>query len=210
MIAKTKILLNPLASRKAKSTSAPGYDIIAIGASAGGLHALEEVLRLFSSAFDISVVVVQHLMPLHKSMGPELLGRHTAMQVKQAQQGETLLPGVVYLAPPDKHLLCLQGKVRLTHTERVRFSGPAIDSLFESVAAAYGPRCIGVILTGSGSDGSNGVRAIKKAGGRTFAQDPHEAEFGAMPGSAIATGCIDFVLPLAEIGPALNRIIGSS
>ncbi len=182
------------------------FDVIAIGASAGGLHALSAVLAPFDAAFPSSVLIVQHLDPHHKSMMSDLLSRHTKMRVKQAEHGEVILPGVAYIAPPDEHLLVGPGKVQLAHSQLVHYSRPSIDLLFESVAGTYGSRSIGVVLSGSNHDGSAGIRAIKEAGGTTLAQEPGEAEYRIMPQSAVRTGCIDHVLPLHQIGITLAQL----
>jgi len=179
------------------------FDVIAMGASAGGLNALNQVLGVLPRNFPSSVLVVQHLAPRHKSWIADLLGRSTKLKVKQAEHGEILLPGTVYTAPPDEHLLVGPGKIQLAHTQLVRFSRPSIDLLFESVAGMYGSRSIGVVLSGSGKDGSEGLCTIKESGGITIVQKPETAEFRPMPEAAIDTGCADFVLRLEEIGPKL-------
>jgi two-component system chemotaxis response regulator CheB len=182
------------------------FDVVAMGASAGGLHALSQVLRTLPDNFPSSIVVVQHLAPRHKSWIADLLGRSSRLKVKQAEHGEILLPGTVYTAPPDEHLLVGPGKLQLAHTQLVRFSRPSVDLLFESVAGMYGSRSIGVLLSGSGMDGAEGIRTIKEAGGITMAQAPSTAEFKPMPEAAIATGCVDFVLGLDEIGRKLTEL----
>jgi len=182
------------------------FDVVAIGASAGGLHALSTVLSPIQANFPSSVLVVQHLDPHHKSLMDDLLGRQTRLRVKEAEHGEVLLPGVVYIAPPDEHLLVGPGKVQLAHSQLVHYSRPSIDLLFESVAGTYGSRSIGVILSGSNRDGSAGIRTIREAGGTTVAQLPDEAEFKTMPEAAIATGCVDLILPLSDIGPILTEL----
>ncbi|MCU1307287.1 MAG: CheB methylesterase [Acidobacteriaceae bacterium] len=128
------------------------------------------------------------------------------MQVREAADNAPLQPGVVYVAPPDAHLISSGKTLKLEHSVAVRFHRPSIDSLFESMARDFGKRLIGVILSGSGSDGTAGIAAIKNAGGTTIAQDPDEAEFFAMPKSAIASGCVDKVLRLAEIGPTIEAL----
>jgi two-component system chemotaxis response regulator CheB len=177
-----------------------------MGSSAGGLAALTQVLRALPRDFPSSIVVVQHLAPGHKSWIANLLGRSTALKVRQAEHGEILLPGTVYTAPPDEHLLLGPGKIQLAHTQLVHFSRPSIDLLFESVAGTYGSRSIAVVLSGSGRDGSGGVRTVKEAGGVTIAQLPETAEFRPMPEAAIETGCVDFVLRLEEIGQKLTEL----
>jgi two-component system chemotaxis response regulator CheB len=136
----------------------------------------------------------------------DLLGRQTKLRVKQAQHGEMLFPGVVYIAPPDEHLLVGPGKVQLAHSQLVHYSRPSIDLLFESVAGTYGSRSIGVILSGSNRDGSAGIRAIREAGGTTVAERPDDAEFKTMPQAAISTGCVDLILSLEEIGTTIGDL----
>ncbi len=194
--------------RPQKKAAVPAYakrrfDVVAIGTSAGGLNALSEVLRNLPRDFPSSIVVVQHLSPTHKSWMANLLGRSTRLAVKQAEHNEIMLPGTVYIAPPDEHLLVGPGKIQLAHSQLVHFSRPSIDLLFESVAGTYGSRAIAVVLSGAGRDGATGIRAIKEAGGATIAQKPDEAEFPPMPAAAIETGCIDFVVPLQKIGETL-------
>ncbi len=182
------------------------YDVVAIGASAGGLHALAAVLAPIPASFPSSILVVQHLDPHHKSMMGDLLGRRTSLHVKQAEHGEVILPGFVYIAPPDEHLLVGPGKVQLAHSQLVHYSRPSIDLLFESVAGTYGSRSIALVLSGSNRDGSAGLRAEHEAGGVTLAQEPDEAEFKTMPQAAIATGCVDVVVELARIAPLLSEL----
>jgi two-component system chemotaxis response regulator CheB len=181
------------------------YDVIAIGASAGGLNALTDVLRPMIADFP-PVIVVQHLDPTHKSHLAELLARKTGKLVKEAEHGEPILGAHVYVGPPDEHLLVGPGKVQLVHSHLVHFSRPSIDLLFESVAGMYGSRAIGVVLSGSNRDGATGIRAIREAGGTTITQEPATAAFRQMPEAAIDTGCVDFVVPLEELGKMLNRL----
>ena len=182
------------------------FDVVAIGASAGGFSALTEVLRQFKADLPASVLVVQHLDRKHKSVIAELLSRKTEIPVKLAEHGERMLPGIVYIAPPDEHLLAGPGKLQLAHSQLVNFLRPSIDLLFESVAGTYGSHSIGVVLSGTGKDGSAGIRAIKDAGGVTLAQDPNSSEFSAMPHAAVATGCVDLVLPLEQLGLKLMNL----
>jgi two-component system chemotaxis response regulator CheB len=166
------------------------------------------LLSSVPSGLPASLLVVQHLDPRHRSLMAEILSRRTPLAVKQAQSGETVEPGTVYIAPPDKHLLANPDRtLALTQTELVHFVRPSADLLFESVAAAYRERAIAVVLTGSGSDGAMGVRAIKKMGGTVIAQDEATSEYFAMPSAAIDTGDVDFVLPIEEIAPALVSLV---
>jgi two-component system chemotaxis response regulator CheB len=186
-----------------------GFEIVALAASAGGLRALSEVLAGLPANFPAALVVVQHLDPRHRSLMAEILGRRTPLAVRQATDDEHVQPGSVFIAPPDRHLLVNpDGLLSLTRTELVHFSRPSADLLLESVAASYRERAIGVILSGSGSDGAMGAKAIKKMGGTLIVQDPATAEFSGMPGAARQTGLADFVLPLEEISGALRTLLG--
>jgi two-component system chemotaxis response regulator CheB len=190
---------------------APGaaaFDVVAIAASAGGLKALSEVFSALPADFPAALVVVQHLDPRHRSLMADILSRRSALTVKQAEAVDTLTPGTVYVAPPNKHLLVNpDGSLSLTQSELVHFVRPSADLLFESVAASFKHRAIAVVLTGTGSDGTMGVQAIKKMGGTVIAQDEASSEFFGMPNAAIQTGSVDFVLPLKEIPSALVTLV---
>jgi two-component system chemotaxis response regulator CheB len=187
---------------------ASAFDVVAVAASAGGLQALSGVLSLLPADFPAALVVVQHLDPRHRSLMADILSRRTALKVKQAEEGDELSPGTVHIAPPNKHLLVNpDGTLTLAQSELVHFVRPSADLLFESVAASYKERAIAVVLTGTGSDGTMGVQAIKKMGGTVIAQDEATAEFFGMPGAAIQTGNVDFVLPLKEIPSALVTLV---
>lgn len=179
-----------------------------MAASAGGVTALCRLLESMPTGLPVTILIVQHVDPRHQSLMAEILSRRTTMGVSHAEQGERLERGHVYVAPPDHHLLVSIGAtVSLTQSELVHFVRPSADLLFESVAALYKERAIAVVLTGTGSDGAMGVRAIKKTGGTTIAQDQASSDFFGMPGEAIRTGLVDFVLPLDEIGPTLVDLI---
>jgi two-component system, chemotaxis family, protein-glutamate methylesterase/glutaminase len=188
-------------------SSTPQFDVVAIGASAGGVEALHVVVYALPAHFPVPVLVVQHMDPRHKSMLAGLLGRRSRLRVKQATHDERLSPATVYIAQPDAHLLVRDGRLILGDALPVHFSRPSIDLLFESVADVYGDRAIAVVLSGSGVDGAAGIRAIKTKGGTTIVQDPATAAHSGMPQAARATGCIDFTLPLEEIGPALASLV---
>ena len=186
----------------------PPFEIVAIASSAGGLHALTEVLRGLPESFDAAIVCVQHLDPRHRSLMPEILSRRSRLPVTLAAQGVEVRGGRVYLAPPDHHLLINRdATISLTQTELVNFVRPSADLLFESVAASYGERAIAVVLSGAGKDGSMGVTAIKKRGGTVIVQDEASSEFFGMPSAAIRTGTVDFVLALNEIASALVTLV---
>ena len=184
------------------------FEIVAFAASAGGLQALSQVLAAIPREFPAAIVVVQHLDPRHRSLMADILRRRTALDVLQASEGDPIRPGTAYIAPPDRHLLVNpNGTLSLSHSELVHFVRPSADLLFESVAASYRKRAIAVVLTGTGSDGSMGIGAIKKMGGTVVAQDQASAEFSGMPGAAIRSGYADFILPLDEIASALVTLV---
>lgn len=164
------------------------------------------MLKPLPADFPCAIVIVQHLARQHKSHLTEVFGRVTALRVKDAEHDEVLLPGVVYMARPDEHLLLGPGKLQLAHTQLVHFLRPSIDLMFESVAGTYGSRSIGVVLSGTLHDGAKGLRTIKLAGGTTIAEDPDQAEFRSMPQAAVDTGCVDLILPLDEIAPTLVQM----
>src|SRR5215467_4579599 len=194
--------------RQARSgPTTPQFDVVAIGASAGGVEALHAVVATLPVDFPATVLIVQHMDPRHKSMLAGLLGRRCKLAVRQAVTGEVVQPATVYIAPPDMHLITREGHLVLTDTKLVHFSRPSIDLLFESVADDYGDRAIAVVLSGSGVDGAAGIRAIKGKGGTTIIQDPASAAHAGMPQAARATGCVDLTLPLEEIGPALVSLV---
>lgn len=176
------------------------FDILAVASSAGGITALRLLLGALPPGFAVPVVLVQHLDPRHETVIAEVIGRHTALTVKLAEADETIKTGVVYVAPPDHHLLVNASRtLSLSQSALVHFVRPSADLLFESVAGAYGSGVIACVLTGTGSDGAMGVRAVKACGGTVIAEDPSTAEFSGMPEAAVATGDVDFVLPLDEI-----------
>jgi two-component system chemotaxis response regulator CheB len=184
------------------------FDVVALAASAGGLAALSHILAALPADFPATVVVVQHLDPRHRSLMAQILSRRTRLRVKEAEEGDRLHPATVYIAPPNRHLLVNpDGTLSLSQSELVHFVRPSADLLFESVAASYKERAIAVVLTGTGSDGAMGIRAIKKMRGTVIAQDERTSEFFGMPGAAIQSGNVDFVLPLDEIAAALVTLV---
>ena len=200
----------PALDRRKAPPARSQFEIVAIAASAGGLHALLEVLSALPASFGATLAVVQHLDRRHRSLMPEILGRRSALPVHHAADGSKVETGHVYIAPPDHHLLInAGGTISLTHTELVNFVRPSADLLFASVAAAYGKRAIAVVLTGTGRDGSMGVTAIKKQGGTVIVQDEASSEFFGMPSAAIRTGTVDFVLSLDEIAATLQALLVS-
>lgn len=170
-----------------------GY-IVAIGASAGGLDALERFFDELPVDIGAAIVVIQHLSPDHKSMMDNLLSRHTSMPVTMAENGLSVLPNHVYLIPPGKNMTLAGSQLRLAPKSPHLLSLP-IDLFFYSLAKEFGNRCVGVILSGTGSDGTRGAAAINDAGGFLLAQDPETAKFDGTPRSVIATGLVDEVMP---------------
>ena len=186
---------------------APGYRIVVIGASAGGLHALRTVLEALPAAFTIPIVVVQH-RSRDSELLCELLQEATPLQVIEVNDKVGTAPGHVYVAPPDYHLLVEEGYFALSVDEPVRFSRPSIDVTFESAVDSYGMDTIGVVLTGANQDGAHGLRRIVEAGGYAVVQDPATAEVRVMPQAAIAAVPGARVLPLEQIGRHLAGIHG--
>jgi two-component system chemotaxis response regulator CheB len=186
------------------------FHLVAIAASAGGLSALTSLLARLPRSFPVPVMIVQHVDPNHASALASILSRRTPLSVKDAAHDDVVAPGVVYIAPPACHLeIGPDCRIQLTHTERVHFSRPSADRLFQSAAAAWSP-IIGVVLTGAGTDGAIGALAIKAAGGVVIAQDKATSAFFGMPNAAIEAGAVDFVLPIEDIAPALIRLLGNT
>jgi two-component system chemotaxis response regulator CheB len=183
------------------------YKAVVIGASAGGLSALSEIVASLRADFPVPVLIVQHRAPQGDDLLSELLDEKSQIRVKEAEEKERLAAGVVYIAPANYHLLVEQDEtLSFSAEEKVNFARPAIDVLFETAADAYGRGLIGIILTGAGSDGSKGLKKIGESGGLTIVLDPAFALADAMPRAAIAVSDVKHILPLAEIGPFLNRI----
>ena len=168
--------------------------IVGVGASAGGLEALSGLFSSLPTDLGATYVVVQHLSPTYRSMLVQLIGRETAMEVKEVEQHEVPRPDTVYITPPNRNLLFRDGHFELVEPIPNVAPKPSVNSFFYSVAAERGEDVIGVILSGTGSDGAGGVRAIKAGGGLVFAQDPASAKYDGMPQSAIETDCVDWVL----------------
>ncbi|GAB4563441.1 MAG: chemotaxis protein CheB [Rhizobacter sp.] len=167
--------------------------VVGVGASAGGLDALEKLLKSVPTHSGLAFVVVQHLDPTHKAMLSELLQRSTSMPVAEAEQGTRIEPDHVYVIPPNKGLTVAAGRLQLATPAQPRGLRLPIDLLFESLAHELGNQAVGVVLSGMGSDGAQGLRVIKAQGGMTLAQLPESAQFDAMPQSAIRAGCVDVV-----------------
>ncbi len=182
------------------------HDVVVIGASAGGVEAIRRIVSDLPRDIRASIFVVLHISR-GRSMLPEILTRAGRLPASHPTDGEPLQYGRVYVGPPDHHLVIIDGVVRIVHTASENGVRPAVDPLFRSAARTYGPRVIGVILTGALDDGTAGIAAVKEAGGVTIAQDPDEALSPGMPKSAIATGMIDHVVALRDIPLLLTALV---
>jgi two-component system chemotaxis response regulator CheB len=179
--------------------------IVVVGTSAGGLRALETILRDLPAAFSVPIVCVQHRARESTDAFPAVLARATKLPVREIDDEEPLSAPGVFLAPPDYHVLVEPGRLVLSTDDPVSFSRPSIDVLFETAADAYGPNVIAVLLTGANADGARGVARVKQAGGIAIVQDPQTAEAPEMPAAAISAAVIDRVLPLDDIASELSR-----
>jgi two-component system, chemotaxis family, protein-glutamate methylesterase/glutaminase len=184
-----------------------GRYIIVIGTSGGGLDALDNLIGQLPSDLPASIFIVQHMAPentadalIHK------LSRHRSFHCRLAKNGESFKPGRIYIAPPDNHLLVKKNNLLVTKGARENRNRPAIDPLFRSAAVTHGPSVIGVVLTGMLDDGTAGLIAIKKGGGVTVVQDPRDADYPAMPQSALNHLKVDYCGPIAEMGRLLEKL----
>ena len=177
------------------------YELICVGASWGGLDAVGRLLADIPDEVDLPVVIAQHRHASSQAtMLAELLNTHINRPVEDVYDKMAIEPRKVYIAPPDYHLLVERGSFALSVDERVQYSRPSIDVMFESAAYAYGPGAIGIILTGANEDGAAGLALIKQRGGVAVIQDPDDAQRRTMPDAAIAATVADAILPLEEIG----------
>jgi len=186
--------------------SQPGHAIVVMGASVGGVGALRAVLAQLPVDIPAAVFVVMHLAPQSPGLLPRLLGHVSRLKVAAARDREAIELGRVYVAPADCHLLLSNGQVRVVHGPKENRFRPAIDPLFRSAAAYYRSRTIGVVLTGYLDDGTAGLSAIKRCGGRAVVQDPFDALAPEMPQNALDEVPVDHIVPLAEIGALLDRL----
>lgn len=180
--------------------------IIVIGASAGGVAALRSLVAALPRTFSAPVLVVLHI-GAYRSELPTLLNTAGPVPAKHAEDGETILPGHIYVAPPDRHLIVAGGRLRLLRGPKENCARPAIDPLFRSVAESYGSGAVGVILTGNLNDGTLGLFDIKRRGGVAISQDPNDAAHPEMPRSAAEHVALDYCLPLAEIPELLIELV---
>ncbi len=193
------------AMARAPPDRAEGFLVVGIGASAGGLDAARKLVTALGPGTGMAFILVQHLDPTHQSMMVDLLGGHTAMIVREATDGLQIAPGHFYVIPPDTYLSVTNGALHLTPPQARHGARLPFDFLLHAMADAYGQRAVCVILSGTGADGSLGLKAIKAQNGLVIAQEPSEAGFDGMARSAILTGAVDFVLLVAEIPAALAK-----
>jgi len=184
--------------------------LVVIGASAGGIEALRDLVAKLPSHFPAPIALVLHTSPNAPGVLPAILTRSGPLPAMTPLSGERLLPGRIYVAPPDRHMLIEPGVIRLTTGPLENRFRPAIDPLFRSAAQVYGPAAIGVILTGNLCDGTCGLWAIKRLGGVAIVQDPDDAPFPSMPESAIRYVNADYVLRLPAIPPVLFSLVSTS
>jgi two-component system chemotaxis response regulator CheB len=188
----------------------PKPRVIAIGASAGGVDALKVLVAALPADLEASVLIVLHLAPTSPGRLPQILGSVAALPVAVGSNEEIILPGRIYVAPPNRHMLVTnEGRLVITLGPEENHARPAINPLFRSAALAFGPRLIGVVLTGYLDDGAAGLLAIKQGGGLAVVQDPKEAEAPSMPLNALRAVRADYCLPLREIGPLLASLAAS-
>jgi two-component system chemotaxis response regulator CheB len=190
-----------------KRIAMPNHDIIVIGASAGGVEALQNLVSQFAYNLQAAVFVVQHTAPHGPGLLAELLDRAGPLDATLAENGAPIKHGMIYVAPPDYHLMVHHDYVRIDRGPKENRTRPAIDPLFRSAAVAYGSRVIGVILTGMLDDGTAGLLAVKRCGGLAVVQHPDDAIFSDMPVSALEHVQVDYCLPLIGMGKTLNQLV---
>ncbi len=180
---------------------------VVIGSSTGGFYALKKIITSLPKDFSMPILIAQHISPNSDSFMAKYFDSLSLLQVKEADEKEAIVPGVVYIAPPNYHLLVEENFTLTLSTEEKRnYARPSVDVLFESAAFAFGTKLIGVVLTGANNDGAKGLLAIKNLGGITIVQNPKEAEAYVMPQAAIQTTNPDFVLSLEEITLKLTEL----
>jgi len=188
------------------SSNGNGRNIIVIGASAGGVQVLQELMRGLPEDFPGAVFVVVHTSASSPGVLPQILGRAGPLPAAHAEDGEKIKMGRIYVAPPDFHLLIRDGEVGVTRGPKENGFRPAVDVLFRTAARTHGARVVGIVLTGGLDDGTVGLTHIKSEGGIAVAQEPSEAVFPSMPRSAVENVNLDYVLPVAEMPALLYRL----
>lgn len=187
--------------------SEPVRDLIGIGASAGGVEALQLVLSRLPMTLPASVFVTIHRPPTTASALARVLRRPSTLPVHEPEDGERFRPRMVYLAPPDRHMVVREDRIHCERTAKHHHTRPAIDPMFASLAEAHGPRVIGILLTGNLSDGVAGLVEVKAANGLSLVQDPREAAFPSMPRSAILYDHVDLVFQLEAVPAIIASLV---
>jgi two-component system chemotaxis response regulator CheB len=191
--------VEPVAPSPRHALASVADGVVVVGASAGGVEALTSFVRGLTADTRQAICVVLHVSPTGTSAMPHILGRATRLPVHSPANGEPLLAGHVYVAPPDHHLEMEPGRVRVTQAPPENGHRPAVDTTMRSAAEAYDGRVVGFVLSGSGDDGTAGLLAIKRHGGAAVVQDPEEAAYPSMPSNAIAHVPVDAVLAIAQM-----------
>lgn len=187
------------------------YEAIVIGVSAGGMNALSAVLPRLPDDFALPIIIVQHMDPNSRDYLSDHLDRKCNIQVKEAEDKESVINGVAYVAPANYHLLVEEDRtLSLSVDDLVNYSRPSIDIMFETAADVYKKKLVGVVLTGANADGSKGLAKIKTLGGLAIVQDPATAHVDYMPKAAIASTKVDHILPLEEIASLLMELSNAS
>jgi two-component system chemotaxis response regulator CheB len=186
-------MTTPLPIKKQK----PHRDIVVIGASAGGVAALLALVKTLPADFPAPIFIVLHVAADSPGMLPQMLNSVSALEVRHPQDGEIVAAGIIYVAPPDHHLLLEDDRVLVTRGPKENRFRPSIDALFRSAAYTYGPRVIGVVLTGYLDDGTSGLWSVQRMGGLSIVQEPRDAEQPSMPTNALEFVAADYIVPLA-------------
>ncbi len=184
------------------------WQLVAIGGSAGSLEVVLKIIAALPVPLNATVIIVLHRKNTHDSPLANIFASRTALPVKEVEDKETLLPGTIYLAPPDYHLLIEDAhNFSLDSSEKIHYSRPSIDVTFESAAETFGSSCVGVLLSGANADGAQGMLAISRKGGYTIAQDPQTAEVGYMPQQAIALNAATTVVAVQDLPSFISRLL---
>ncbi|MFN2353202.1 MAG: chemotaxis protein CheB [Desulfopila sp.] len=196
---------------KSATSKSATYQAVVIGVSAGGIAALEHIFSALDATFSLPIMVVQHIA----TSGENYLANHfsscCSLPVREALDKEPVMPGTIYFAPPNYHLLIEQHKaMALSTQDRVNYSRPSIDVLFTTAAETYGEALVAIVLTGANHDGAAGLATVARLGGLTIVQEPAAAEVDVMPKAALAAARVDHVLPLDNIGEFLNTVEGNT
>lgn len=182
--------------------------LFGIGSSAGGLEAMRELVAALPMDVPASYVMLQHMSPSYKSVMTELVARQTQLEVEKVTDGVVLRRNVIYITPPNNDIIIADGKLRLLPSSvEPPAPKPSINRFLMSLAESYGENAMSIILSGTGSDGANGLQAVHEAGGITITQDNDSAKYDGMPRAAVQTGCVDLVMEPEDIGKHLEKIL---